>query len=147
MASGTLKRFLGCSHGTFGKLVIKGRSRGEFFTMEEEPQGNKPRISCIPAGTYICKRARYNKTGLETFEVTGVPGRSQIKIHPANTEEDVEGCIAPGMSLAVLDVRDEDIGVRGPKLAVAQSKLAHALFMSSLKGVDEFPLEITDPVV
>jgi hypothetical protein len=141
-----LQRFLSSTHGVFGQLRPDGESkRQHMFTGEEESRGNKPRVSCIPAGTYVCKRRMYNKGGYETFEVTGVPGRSLILFHKGNTEEDIEGCILLGMGVGVFDVIDEDSKLRVPKLGVTQSGLAFGIFMSRMAKVDEFTLIVTDP--
>lgn len=143
-----LERFLTSSHGVFGQLrpddpaAVK---RMHMYTGEEESLGNKPRVSCIPAGTYSCERRFYNKGGYWTFEVTGVPGRSNILFHKGNTEEDSQGCILLGLGVGVLDVIDEDTRRRVPKLGVTQSGLAFSLFMTRLKDVDEFKLIVTDP--
>lgn len=141
-----LSRFVRTSHGVFGvleNLFI----HSPLYTVEEEDQGNQRNISCIPAGVYTCRRTIYHKHGYPTFEITGVPNRSRILFHPANTEEDVEGCVGLGMGLGVLKVRDEDTGVRTRKLAVVSSRAAFKLFMQKLEGIDEFELEVVDPVV
>ena len=64
----------------------------------------------IPPGLYLCKRGMYyggdgegGKLDYETFIVTGVPGRSQVKIHVANEPAELEGCIAPGMKRGEVD--------------------------------------------
>jgi hypothetical protein len=137
-----LDRFVATPHGTFGQLYLSDRS---FYTVEEESLGNKPSVSCIPAGTYTCKPTKYHKGGYDTYEVMGVPGRSRILFHVANTEEDVEGCIGLGLNIGVLTVTDEDSKKKVPKLAVQQSKPAFTTFMRLLKGVPEFRLIVTDP--
>lgn len=141
-----LSRFVRTSHGVFGVLESLFIHQ-PLYTVEEEDMGNQRNISCIPAGIYTCRRTIYYKHGYETFEITGVPNRSRILFHPANTEEDVEGCVGLGMSLGVLKVKDEDTGVRTRKLAVISSRAAFKLFMQKLAGIDEFELEVVDPVV
>jgi hypothetical protein len=137
-----LARFVDTSHGAFGIMSVRGM---RFYTCEEQNLGNQPRISCIPAGTYRCKRRRYNKGNYDTFEITGVPGRSLILFHVLNTEEGTEGCVGIGLNLGVLDVKDEDSGDVVPKLAITQSKLAHTIWMRKIGPVDEFDVTITDP--
>ena len=131
----TLTRFASTMDGVFGRL-------GPWVTVEEEWKNNLPRISCIPAGTYRCVRSTFHRGGYETFEVMDVPGRSLIKFHRANTEEDLLGCIGLGVGLGVLEVVDEDSGARVPKLAALSSRGAFRAWMASMEGVDEFELHV-----
>ncbi len=131
----TLTRFAPTKDGVFGRL-------GPWTTIEEEWRDNQPRISCIPALTYRCTRAHFHRGGYPCFEVMDVPGRTLIKTHRANTEEDLLGCIGFGMRLGVLRVRDEDSGEMAHKLAALSSKAAHNAWMASMQGVDEFILHI-----
>lgn len=137
-----LQRFVRTSHGVFGYLHMP---RVLLMTVEEEWQDNQPRISCIPAGRYLCKRRRYHKGGYDTWEITDVPGRDAILFHKGNTEEDLQGCVALGMNLGVLNVTDEDTGFAVPKLAVTNSKGAFTIFMVHTSKLDAFYVEITDP--
>ena len=141
MHSKTLTRFVGVEAnpnpaGTFGRL-------GDWVTVEEEWQDNRPNVSCIPTGSYVCRRIQSPKFG-NTFEVTGVPGRSHIVFHALNTEEDTEGCIGICKGMGVLRVKDEDSGLRVHKLAGTASRVAMKEFLDSLEGIDEFILHIVD---
>ncbi len=137
-----LRRFAESPDGTFGRLKGPGLS---LYTLEDEWVGNRPNVSRIPAGIYLCARAVFHRGGYETFEVIGVPNRSHILFHVGNTEEDTEGCILLGTSMGPLEVTDEDSGERRPKLAVLGSRDAFDRFMNQLRGLDEFDLRITDP--
>lgn len=146
--------------GTFGQLTVFQGSYGmsPFYTVEDDWRGNAKSVSCIPKGTYQCKRTVYHKHNYETFEVTGVPGRSRILIHPGNTENDVEGCIAIGLRPGTINVIDEDSPehlahaeeFKGkpcpcplvPHRAVVNSQPAFRRFMDTMAHVDEFELEI-----
>lgn len=126
--------------GVFGTLRLPGY---ELKTMEDDWKFNQPRESCIPAGSYLLLRTIYYKRRIETFEVTGVPGRSRILIHPANTEEDVEGCIGLGLRYGKLYIaKDEDTGEAKIKQAVVASQSAFKRFMDTMSGVDNATLEI-----
>lgn len=128
--------------GTFGHMVLP--SGRVLFTCEEEWHDNANGISCIPVGTYTCKRTIYYKHGFPTFEVTGVPHRERILIHPGNTEEDTMGCILLGMRLDELVVEDEDTHKRQAKQAVIASQVAFRRFMAELAGVNAFELCIVE---
>lgn len=93
---------------------------------------NQQNISCIPAGTYICKRVISPKFG-ETFEVTYVPGRSHILFHKGNLAEDTHGCIIVG------EYFDPLYGEH----AVLSSGKAFKEFFAILDGIDEFTLVIS----
>lgn len=129
--------------GVFGVLTIG--SELTLHTMEDDWKENARRKSCIPAGTYRLRRTMYHKHGYETFEVSGVPDRSRILIHPANTEEDVEGCIGVGLRRGTLTVPDEDTPGHPPKAkrAIVSSRQAFDLFMRIMQGADEADLVIT----
>lgn len=121
--------------GVFGMLYIGT----EFFCSTiERPDlnddgipGNEKGLSCIPAGTYTCKRSWYHKGRYETLEVTGVPGRDRILFHTGNSAKDVQGCIAVGQAT------DDDFWVKN-------SKITFRAFMEKLNGVDSFILTIHD---
>ncbi len=136
----TIDRFLESSHGTFGAI-----EQFNYFTCEEEGQGNQRNISRIPEGRYICQRTIYIKHGYETFEVMHVPARSRILFHPGNTEEDSQGCILLGFALGVIKRKDEDTGERVRKLAVTQSRVAFRDFMRKMDGLETFELIIRNP--
>ena len=131
-----LKRVSKSQYGTFGVML---RKRGDQFvpfvtTLEDPWRNNAPFISCIPEGTYVCKRVRSPKFG-DTFEVTKVPGRDLIRFHWGTTIEDTEGCILVG----------EEFGADELDLPVLwASKRGFAEFLRRLEGCDEFELEIVE---
>lgn len=126
--------------GTFGMLSVGGL---KLHTCEDDWLENVRGKSCIPAGNYKLVRGHFPKHG-ETFEVTGVPGRSSILIHAGNTEEDTEGCILLGLRRDYLEVRDEDNPAHPMvrKMAVVESRIAFAKFMAAMTGVDAASIEV-----
>jgi len=128
MPTVTIERFAYTPMGVFGKMTWDG---GDCYTIEETWRNNVRGDSCIPVGIYEVIRGHYPKHG-EAFEVTGVPGRSAILFHVANTVKDIEGCIGPGEILGVVD------GL----WAVQKSGAAYKRFMDSMIGVDKFMLHI-----
>ena len=143
----TLTRTSSEPDGTFGALAIPlGQSGGTttLCTVEDDWLDNRPGVSCIPAGTYRLHRTVFHKHNYETFEVCDVPGRSRILIHPANTENDVEGCIGVGLRFGRLLVpRDEDTGqLNVEKKAVVASQDAFRRFMAAMTDVDNATLTV-----
>jgi hypothetical protein len=142
----TLIRTENTEDGVFGQLyLLPGSSdTADFHTVEEDWRGNQRRVSCIPAGVYTIRRAIYHKHDYPTFEVMNVPGRTRILFHPANTEEDVEGCIGLGLTRGHLEVPDEDRGeyLIVQKRAVLQSRQGFRRFMFLMEGLDKAELTV-----
>lgn len=81
------------------------------FTLEEPWLNNASRVSCIPAGTYVCRPHAWGEDKAkfhfkEVWEVTKVPNRTAILIHAGNTLKDTQGCILVGKILAGFSVRE-----------------------------------------
>ena len=115
--------------GTFG--VLFDEDIPFCLTLEREWRDNKRNVSCIPRGTYICKRVKSAKFG-DTFEVCDVPGRSHILFHKGNIEDDTHGCIVVG----------EEYGKYKGKVAVLSSGRAFKEFKERSKVIDCFGLRI-----
>lgn len=144
-------------HGVFGALLLAD-DRGPVLglaTLEEEWLDNETNISCIPNGTYLCRRTVYHKKqrnrdpwwsqfDYQTFEITGVDGRDRLLFHIGNTEEDTQGCVILGTDAGQFEVEDEEGGGRMVKRGVAHSKTAFKMFMDALRGIDEFTLVVRD---
>lgn len=112
MISATLTRTEARDGGTFGHIVLpSGRT---LATVELPWRDNQPRVSCIPAGSYLCRPRPYHRGGYDAIEVCDVPGRSAILFHVANWPTDVLGCIGVGLSRGVVDGR---YGVRSSRAA------------------------------
>ena len=125
----TLTRFAYSPLGTFGEIT-DGIYKA--FTVEEVWRNNQKSKSCIPEGTYKCKRGQFPRHG-NTFEVMNVPNRSAILFHVANTIDDIEGCIGLG----------DKLGALGGMWAVQSSSGAMRRFFEHTKDTDEFTLVIT----
>jgi len=118
---------------TLGVLLIKGRMLG--FTLELPWRNNIRNLSCIPPGLYrvrLRESWRRSRDHGATYEVCNVPGRSGILFHPGNTIDDVEGCIAPGLT----------VGMVGDKRGVLSSGIAFKRFRDAMGGVLGAPLLI-----
>lgn len=132
-----LERFAYAPDGTFGRLILPtGKS---FFTVERPWLGNRAGESCIPDGIYELRKRRspvVERTSggdyLEGWEVTHVPGRTFIMIHPGNWPSNFKGCIGVGTQYQMLEGRN----------GVTQSRLAFAQVMAALDGRETWRLEI-----
>lgn len=123
-----LERFAYTPQGTFGRLKANGF---ECYTVEEVWNNNQKSISCIPIGVYQVIKTTTPKHG-ECFMVSNVPNRTAILIHPANTIDDIEGCIGPG----------ESLGVVNNLWAVQGSQAAYKRFMYFMLGKVEANLRV-----
>ncbi len=101
------------------------------MTLERRWLNNKPDESCIPVGEYLCKRYSSPKYS-NTFEVTGVTGRTGILLHKGNLLGDSHGCIILGESFERIN------GVTG----IGMSGLAFEDFMKRLEGQSECKLVV-----
>lgn len=84
---------------TPGEFVFMDKIVG--YSIELPWRDNAKGRSCIPAGEYgliVNQSARFKKL---LPLVQDVPGRSGIRIHGANKVTELEGCIAPAMSIVV----------------------------------------------
>jgi len=132
-----IERFAYAPDGTFGRIKLPNGT--QFVTVERPWLSNKAYESCIPDGIYTMEKRRspvVERTSggnyLEGWEITHVPGRTYIMIHPGNWPDNFEGCIGVGMNYQILDGRN----------AVAQSRSAFAQVMGALDGRDTWLLEI-----
>ncbi|WP_108945612.1 DUF5675 family protein [Shewanella halifaxensis] len=90
--------------GTFGELTHKGETL--CVTVERAWLNNAKNKSCIPAGTYTVKKHDSPKFGkcfvLDNPNVGVTPSgnsqRTHCLIHAANWPNQLEGCIAPGLT-------------------------------------------------
>ncbi len=119
--------------GTFGVL----RLDGQVFCVTLEPPDNNNSVntSCIPPGRYSCRRVESPRFGT-TFEVTDVPGRSHILLHPGNVAGDTRGCVLLGKHFGFL---------RGNR-AVLNSGKTFAQFMEQSHTSEEFPFVVKEMV-
>lgn len=100
-------------------------------TLELPWLDNRPGVSCIPEGNYVCGWY-LSPTHGETLIVNKVPDRSYILFHAGNTCLDTNGCILVG----------EGYGTWQGRPAVFRSKVALSALKGLCSGVKEFPLTI-----
>lgn len=127
-------------YGTFGVWLFEGRAF--CVTLEPRDRADVPvpdKRVAIPEEVYLCKRVtsplvtRLTKGAYtETFEVQHVPGRTLVRVHPGNTDDDTEGCILVGSSYGKL---------QGDR-AIINSGATFAAWMERLAGIDKFILTV-----
>lgn len=126
-----LKRVAMLPTNTFGVLLDNGVPFA--VTLERPWLNNERGKSCIPAGTYACKRVDSPKFG-NTFEVTGVTGRSAILFHKGNLSNDTHGCILVGEQFEPLNGEN----------AIIASKHGFDEFLRRTEGLAEFTLDVLE---
>lgn len=132
-----LQRLLTDDQGTFGAITVGGVL---FHTAELPWRDNHPRVSCIPAGSYLCQWHSSPRFG-SCYKLYGTEPRSEILIHPGNYAGDVakgfksnvEGCILLGLATYAW----------GGQRVVVQSREAVRRFSEALKRMP-FKLTIKD---
>jgi len=120
--------------GIFGNLYDE-QNKQLWATLEhsyDSGNGDGSYINKIPPGVYMCVRGNHRLASMthsfETFEVTNVPGHTNILIHRGNFNKDSEGCIL--------------LGTKRVGDTVVSSALAFAAFMELQVGIDQFTLTI-----
>jgi hypothetical protein len=125
--------------GTFGILTFDDF---KLHTVEQLWQNNAPYKSCIPCGTYNLEYYSSQRHGdsfiLSSDECNvgkfkGEHRRFGCLIHAANFADQLQGCIAPGMSVGMIDDR----------LAVLKSKKSIIKMLSVLPKMEIHTLTIT----
>jgi hypothetical protein len=70
-----------------------------------------------------------------TFEITGVPGHSNILFHIGNYNKDSEGCVLLGRGITEAQSGDQ---------MITMSNTTFKYFMDNQAGVDTFILTVKD---
>lgn len=140
MKYANLERFETSDQGTFGRILFDDK---ELFTGELPDRNNRPNLSCIPTGLYVCKWTYSPAFKRMMYLVTRVEGRSGIRIHSANLmgakdkgyKSHLYGCIAMG----------ERLGHLGKQKAILVSRPAISAF-ERWANTETFELEIIDGI-
>lgn len=92
----------------------------------------------VPKGEYKCVRGMHRLESMtepfETFEITNVPGHTNILIHFGNFNCDSAGCILIGESLAINPADKQQM--------ITASRVTFGKFMRLQNGIDSFTLTI-----
>lgn len=126
--------------GTFGDMLIVPEKI--FYTAELPWRDNKPNISCLPTGTYLCEWDHSPKRGRNIYFIReNFNHRDAFQIHPGNYAGDVEkGFKSDALGCILLGNHFLDTG--GQKM-VSDSRLAVARF-EALMDHEPFNLVITE---
>ncbi len=125
----TLKRISHDVQGTYGVLLFA--QKPIILTLENPWLENRKSISCVPSGQYLCERYSSQRFP-STYQVTNVPGRTNIIFHKGNTMEDTRGCILTGSKFGI---------IKGDT-AILDSRTAFKMFMNTVDNLDSFLLNI-----
>ena len=112
-------------NGVLGKLTGGG---GLVFETIENPN------TLIEPGEYTCVRDFFHRGNYPTFEII-VEGRDRLLFHAANYADQLEGCIAPGISRGWKDDTTP---------AVWQSRIAFNQYFEANVDVNKHVLIITE---
>lgn len=93
------------------KLIFECKS------LELPPRDNMRNISAIPLGEYDMALEWSDRFQEELWELKDVPDRSEIKIHPANYYNQLQGCIALGDMFTHLN-GDKSLDLRNSRSTV-----------------------------
>jgi len=101
-----LYRIKGDRNQALGFLLIKNEKGWPLYVsacLERGYMNNASNISNVPEGTYDLVLELSNKFNRFLWELKGVPGRSECKIHAANYWNQLNGCISPGINIKDLN--------------------------------------------
>lgn len=123
------------SDGIFSQLTdINGNFVCE--TLEHAYRDQDGYFAKLPVGLFHCVRGKHELHRMthkfETFEITGVPGHSDILFHWGNFNQDSSGCVLVGTLMA------NDSGLQ----MVSHSVETFRRFMDIQDGVDSFQLTV-----
>lgn len=119
-------------YGIFGILTDLSGNQISVTLEHAYAAGDGTFIPKLPPGEYTCVRGQHRLEGMnnpfETFEITEVPGHTNILFHRGNYNLDSSGCVLVG----------SNIGVG----CILESALAFDHFLSVQSGCDSFQLVV-----
>jgi hypothetical protein len=78
---------------TNGVLIFGDHPAFTIKTIEKPDLSNRPMVSCIPEGQYLCKWSHMSEHNVDHYQLQNVKDRTAIFIHIAGSVHDVLGCI------------------------------------------------------
>jgi len=134
-----LYRIKGDRKQAMGMLVVRDQNGWPIYasvSMERGYMNNAQNISNVPAGTYPIVFEYSDKFDMKLWEIKGVAGRSECKIHAANYWYQLNGCISPGVEPTDLD--------GDGYLDVTHSADSLKSFHKALEGITETKITIVE---
>jgi len=127
-----LTRHFQTAQATYGSLIVQDGAKVLFSSvcLELPWKDNQARVSCIPEGEYDIVLEYSPAFKIDLWEIKGVPGRSECKIHTANYARQLNGCIAPGKTISDIDTD----GIFDVTSSEATRKLLHAAMGTATKA-------------
>jgi len=101
-----LQRYKYDINQTTGTLTVLDQNGWPVFTcpcIERGWRNNQKNISSVPPGEYRLVLEWSPRFQMNLWELKGVPGRAECKIHASNYWHQLNGCIAPGAYLKNLN--------------------------------------------
>ena len=120
-----------------GIMIVQDATGKVLFTSQGLERGwinNKRNVSCVPSGTFTLKLEWSPKFKTKLWELYGVPNRRECKFHAANYWQELNGCIAPGVS-------QKDINSDG-FIDNFRSKIALNEFHRAMQGYSKAELRV-----
>lgn len=134
----TLKRLAYRPDGIFSELFDESGIHVCFCLEHAYAFNGSGFLPKLPSGSYICQRGQHQLYGMpkafETFEITGVPGHTDILFHVGNFNNDSEGCVLVGENIL--------IGPANGIQTLSHSMTTFAKLMELQLGINEFMLEV-----
>ena len=88
---------------TIGNLFLQDDNGATIYkcvTLELPYKDNQHQISCIPCGSYTCKKVGVSHIPYPHISITNVPNGDGICIHKGNFKSDILGCVILGCGFA-----------------------------------------------
>lgn len=123
--------------GIFGRLYNDNGVPIAYTLEHSYLQSDGTYFPKLNAGEHKCVRGTHqlhNGIPFETFEITGVPGHSNILFHSGNFNADSEGCILLGHNITY--------DSPSQKHMITTSKITFQEFMQTLENINEFQLTV-----
>lgn len=116
----TIQRLEYTDNSTIGELSIDGVFL--CWTLEPKKDQSKGKPYCIPSGTYNVTLVMSARFQMVTPHILGVPGFTDIEVHPGNYPTDTEGCTLVGETKEV-----DFVGLSRAAFALLMSKLVEPI--------------------
>ena len=134
------------TEATIGAIIYEGNKicetleRPDLHNQRDNPNTQENESSCIPEGTYICKKYSSKKYP-DTWEITGVKDRSSILFHSANYISQLKGCVATCNQVMDMNPKSDPKFDPAKRWLASQSKDAFDRFKKTMP--EEFELIVT----